>query len=242
LLAASFNLNLQARYDEALSAGREALEYARNSGDRRLIGNALVREAMAVYGTDVAQGRKLYDEALAIFAACDDPDGSCLTLLNRAEHEFNGGRGDVYEALRLLHAALPIAQKLKGRNRIVLALANAAAYHVALGQFDEARTSARESLTLLREAQAPSLVAAAIEHLAAVALHNGDARTAARLLGWSDAYMKAIDEARQTTEQREYEELVAALQIALGPEQLQTLLAEGAMMTEDATYEEALRV
>jgi hypothetical protein len=125
---------------------------------------------------------------------------------------------------------------------LVTLLGNAAAYQIVLGDFEEARSFARESLTLAREVQAWLLVASAVQHLAAVALHKGDARTAARLIGWVNARIKAIDEERQNTEQQEYDALIAGLQNALSLEQSGAFTAEGGLLNEDAACEEALRV
>jgi hypothetical protein len=95
---------------------------------------------------------------------------------------------------------------------------------------------------LAREAQSWQTAAFDVQHLAAVALRKGDLRTSARLIGWCDARLKVIDEIRQPTEQREYEQIAGDLQKVLSPEQYQAFAAEGSMLTEDAAYEEALRV
>jgi tetratricopeptide (TPR) repeat protein len=241
LLATAFNLNIQGRYDESLVAVREALEYARSSRDRRLLAQGLLREAMSVFPGDIAQGRKLFDEAIALFAACDDADGSCITLMNRAESEFQTA-DDPREALRFAETAVPFAQAVKIRPRLVTLYANKAAYHLLLNEVDEARESARQSLSLAREAQSWQTAAFDVQHLAEVALRKGDLRTAARLIGWCDARLKVIDEIRQPTEQHEYEQIMEDLQKALSPEKVQSLSAEGSMLSEDAAYEEALRV
>jgi tetratricopeptide (TPR) repeat protein len=240
LMTVAFNLTILQRLEESLDAAREGLEYARTSGDRRLLALGLMREGMAVFANDVAQGRKLFDEAIALFTAADDPAGSCTTLLNRAEWEFEAG--DVQAALRFAQAAIPMARKMKRRSYLVTLLGNAAAYQVVLGDFDEALTCARESITLAREAQAWQAVAFGVQHLAAVAFRKGDPRTAARLIGWVDARIKAIDEGRQTTEKQEYNSLIAGLQNALSSEQFGAFTSEGALLNEDAACEEALRV
>lgn len=240
LVTTAFNLNIAGQYDAALATVREGLEYAKSVGDRHLVANALMREAMSIFPSDNAQGRKLFDEAQALGEACDDPGGCSVTLLNRAECEFLAG--DARTASRFARAALAIRHKMKQGVSLATLLCNAAAYNVALGEFDEARTVAQDSLRAAREEQARQVVAFVVQHLAAVALHNGDLRSAARLIGWCDAYLKAIDEIRQSTEQTEYDQLVADLQKALSAEQFRSLLAEGAMLSEDAACEEALRV
>lgn len=240
LTVVSFNLSIQGRYDEALTAAREALEHARSIGDRRLLAQGLMREAMAVIGSDVAQGRKLFDEAITLFTACDDPVGLCITLLNRAESEFY--LDDVHAAVQFAQTALPIARKTKRRNSLTTLLSNAAAYYLVLDDFDQARDFSKEAVTLSRETQAPQNVAFAVQHLAVVALHDGDLRGAARLIGWVDARIRQIDEARQPAELREYEPLISNLQKNLSTEQFQSFVAEGAMLSEDAACEEALQV
>jgi tetratricopeptide (TPR) repeat protein len=241
LVALAFHFSIQGRLEEALTAVREALVYARASGDRRLLAQGLLREAMGVFPNDVAQGRKLFDEAVALFTACDDLDGSCITLLNRAELEFQVV-GDAQGALRFAEGSLPMARSTKNRDRIVTNLGNCAAYHNSIKQFDDARACAHESLMLARDAQSWQTAAFDVQHLAMVALHKGDAHAAARLLGWVDARLRAIDEMRQSTEQREYLELTASLQQALSEAQLQAFLAEGALLPDDAAMEEALRI
>jgi predicted ATPase len=240
LIAVSFNLSIQGRFDEALAASREALEYARSSGERRLVAFSLQQHAMCISRSDVAQWRKMFDEAAALFTACDDPQGLCVTLLNRAEWELSAG--DAEAASRFAQTALPIARTMKRRAVLANLLGNAAAYHNALGQADDARACARESLVLSRELQIWQNVVFDTQHLAEVALHSGDLRTAARLAGWSDARLKAIDELRQATEQHRWDELMAGLRAGLTPEQFDSYFAEGAMLTEDAACAEALCV
>lgn len=241
LLSLSFNLNIQSRFEEALPSAREAIEYAKVVGDRRLLAEGLLREAMSVIPTDLAQGRKLFDEAMALYTACDDPDGCCIAGINRGELEFQTS-GDVQAALRFCEAALAIARTSKSRALLLTCLGNAAAYQVSLGEFEQARACARESLMVAREAQAWQNAAFNVQHLGAVALHNGDFRTAARLIGWTDARLKAIDEIRQTTEQAEYDRMIADLRAGLTAEQFDSFHAEGSMLTENAAYEEALSV
>jgi len=236
----AFHLIIQERREEALPIANEAVECARATGDSRLVAQSLIRQAMAVFPTDPALGRKLFDEAISRFAACDDPDGTCHCFLNLAEEFFAGG--DVEAALRASENGIAAARTLKSRDRLLMSLSNAAAYHVSFGNFDKAREFARESAMLARGAESWQTAAFAVQHLSAVALHNGDVRTATRLLGWCDARLKAIDEARQETEQQEYQKLIAELQDKLTPEAFQSFVAEGAMLSGDSAYEEALRV
>jgi predicted ATPase/class 3 adenylate cyclase len=241
LITLSFHLYIQGRIEEALATARDAQEHAEASGDRRIRAQTLMREGMAVFQSDCAQGRKLLDEATALFSACDDLQGNCTAALNGAELEFNTAR-DVPAALRAGERAIEFARALKAWDNLVMALSNAAAYHIALQEFDQARACAHESLEVARGARSWQTAAFAVQHLAAVALHDGDLRTAARLIGWCDARLKAIDEIRQETEQQEYDPLMSELRCALTPEQFAAFIAEGSMLTDDAAYDTALRV
>ena len=103
-------------------------------------------------------------------------------------------------------------------------LCNMAAYLVTLGRCDEARGSAKEALAASRDAQYPVQVAFALQHLAAtVALRPGDGTQherderlrAARLLGYTDSRLRALEALREYTEQQEYDAMIPALRDAL---------------------------
>ena len=120
------------------------------------------------------------------------------------------------------------------------ARANVAAYHLALGQFDQARRHARASLVLCRHLQSPQMTAVAMEHLAHVAVAHGDARHAARLSGYIDAWYAREALEREWTEQQCYERFAARLREALSKDDLDRYRAEGAGFSQEDAFEEAL--
>jgi hypothetical protein len=71
---------------------------------------------------------------------------------------------------------------------------------------------------------------------------GGDARRAARLLGYVDSQFAALGMWREPTEQHGYDKLTAALSEALSTDEIATLAAEGAAWSEDRAVEEALKV
>ncbi len=134
---------------------------------------------------------------------------------------------------------------------IALILGNMAAYRVTLQRYGEARTHAQEALTLGRDLSEVHLVFT-LQHLAAVeafrpgegvapaVLQAPDRTRAARLLGYVDARLTALEALRDYTEQREYDKMLVVLADALGEEQLAMLMDEGHAWSEDQAVAEAL--
>jgi Arc/MetJ family transcription regulator len=62
---------------------------------------------------------------------------------------------------------------------------------------------------------------------------------AARLLGYVDARLAALEALRYHTEQQEYDAMLPALREALGADELSKLMAEGSTWSEDQAVAEA---
>jgi len=124
-------------------------------------------------------------------------------------------------------------------------------YLVALGRYDDALASAREALLSLRDAQVDVVVTYTLQHVAAIASlrstealetpHDGRS-CAARLVGYVDARLTALEAPREHTEQQEYDRILPALRNALGEDRLGELMAEGRQWTEDQAVAQALLV
>jgi hypothetical protein len=71
--------------------------------------------------------------------------------------------------------------------------------------------------------------------------HDEHVRSA-RLLGYTDARLAALDVARGYTDQQEYDKLLPALRDALGAGELQKLMAHGSTWSEDRAVAEAMLV
>ncbi|MGA7354587.1 MAG: hypothetical protein WBW76_04060 [Candidatus Cybelea sp.] len=131
------------------------------------------------------------------------------------------------------------------------ALSNRAAYLSALGRFYEARTSGQEALGLARELGIALGTVIAMQHLAAVAVLRpneaasdsaNDRARGAQLLGFVDERLSEMEFVRQYTEQQEYDKIINALNLALGQERLERLMAEGRTWTEDQAALLALEI
>ncbi|MDQ2872540.1 MAG: hypothetical protein M3R35_05380, partial [Candidatus Eremiobacteraeota bacterium] len=175
----------------------EALEIARTTGDRRLIAHALALDSYA--NDDIVERRLRMKEAIGLFRAAGDELGSARTLSWLAEHEFRAG--NTTRALENSSEAIIVLRRRRFRANLTVQLMNSAAYNIWLGNFQEARDRARESMGICQEIQDHLDIPICIQHLAYVAAETGDARVAARLTGFADARFIQIDEPRQGTEQ-----------------------------------------
>ena len=233
---------------EALVA--QALVEARALGARRLLGFALsnlarVRTAVG----DVAGARPLFIEALANFRVIGAARYGAMSALHLAEAEFHGG--DASEALRLADDALSIHRENNDTRNAAIALRNIAAYLIALERYDEALISSRAALAASRDTQHEVSIAWALQHFAAIAalrpaveaehLHENRLR-AARLLGYVDARLSALESLREYTERQEYDRIFAVLRGAFGADQVARRMAEGSIWSEDQAVAEAMLI
>jgi predicted ATPase/class 3 adenylate cyclase len=243
------------RIPEGEALLREALETFRASGGRALTGAVLENLAIARNALgDLSGAREFYAEALEIFKAIGADRLASSVANNLAESEFRGGNAE--EALRLAADALD-ADRAPGftnrahifPNRLALQLCNIAAYLLALGRFEQARSRAREALSIARDAHYEVGVLWAIQHLtAANVLQHGqrddpeyaDSARAARLIGYVDERLAALEARREFTEEREYEAMLAALCERFDEKQFASLTAEGRSWREDQAMAEAL--
>jgi tetratricopeptide (TPR) repeat protein len=231
---------------EALT--EHVLETARALASRRMEIYALQSLAFArEFVGDLSGARQRYTEALATARAVGAERSVALVAMNLAEAEFRGG--NVHAALCLADEALPILAL--GDTRLVsTGRSNLAAYLVALRRFDDARVVAREAVSASRDAEFSVGVVLALQHLAAIgALRpETDAREltachrAARIIGYVDTRLAALEAQREYTEQQEYDAMIPAMSNALGEKELSKLLAEGSAWSEDQVVAEAMLI
>ena len=198
-----------------------------------------IRARIAAIRGETGEARRWFTEALSLFAALGDDHETILIRINMGELEYRAG--DVVRALEFASSAAEAARRVGSRHREITAQDNLAAYRLALGDVTGARAGGREALALAPFA--PSLeVAIAVQHLAAVAALAGDARRAARLGGYVDAWYRKEACEREFTEERSREMLMGALRAQLSDAELAVLAAEGAGLSEEQAVAEALDV
>jgi predicted ATPase/class 3 adenylate cyclase len=233
-----------ARQSEALL--RPALEACEALERPRLTAMALESLAMArMTAGDIADSRPLYGKALSVFQAIGAEKAALNVAANLAGAEFRGG--DAATALRLAQEML-VRDRALNNPRVAVVMCNIAAYHIVLGRWEEARNHAWEALDVACERHLEVQVVWALQHLAAVAAlsSEGDVeragdlrRRAARLLGFVEARLAALDTTRKFTEQQEYTAMLAALHEALTADELSGLMAQGASWSDETAIAEA---
>nr|MDQ6942780.1 tetratricopeptide repeat protein [Candidatus Eremiobacteraeota bacterium] len=240
-------LLLMGRVSEGEPLLLEALTIVRAIGARKFTGWVLESLALARYlSGDLAGGRVLFDETVAIATETDHWQLAATSSLSRAEAEFRGG--DTVTALRLAGDALAAYSAGKDRPNVASTESSIAAYLVALGRYDEALSYARDALAPLRESRREVSFAFTLQHLAAIAaLRAGDDAQRARddreraagLAGYVDARLAALEAQRDLIDQEEYYTVVSALRDALGESRFAQLMHEGRSWGEDHAVAQA---
>ena len=120
---------------------------------------------------------------------------------------------------------------LESRFNYGAAACNLAAYALAAGDLDGARTALSESLAALRDAGAASWLVTVLEHHAVFAALRGANERAAELFGYTSAMYRKLGQVREGTERYGFERLSALLTERYGDE-LPGRLASGAQLSE----------
>jgi tetratricopeptide (TPR) repeat protein len=239
-----------ADYERAIVTLDDALSLLRQSGSSRssYYAIALSWQGSALVSVDRRdEARQLLLKAVSIFEGLGDCDRAANERVNLAELEF--AAGDTNRALEIVNKALVELRTGSGIDGFrladsfqVVALQDAAAYSLVLGDTDRARAAARAALVQARGARGANWRAITIGHLAAIAALRGQTAVAAQLAGYVDQAFRLEGFHRGYTEERTYEILRAALASDLDEIERTRLIADGAALTEDQAVEMALTI
>ncbi len=156
--------------------------------------------------------------------------------------------GNLQKGLELADAAaavFPASERpgLEGaeRGHLVTNRNNAVAWRVALGDVPGAREAALESIDLAQRRWGGVAVLTHLS-LATVEALLGNARQAARLKGYIDAWYAENGIALEALDQRTYATMAQALNERLSPAEIAAYAAEGAELDEDRAAEVALEI
>ena len=232
------------RVVEAKSRLQEALVSARGLDNRQLAAYVLrcLGYASSIAG-DVVVARGYVGEALQIYEALGATLTAALTVFDLSEHEFRAGNADL--GVQLAKDALVRLRAFSAIHRVPV-LSNLSGYLISLHRYDEAEAYAREALDLAREQRRDVFAAWALAHLVAIVALRPQAVAGltpttyahvARILGCIDARLAAMGSGWHHTDQQEYDRVLAALRDAIGTDEVATLMAAGAAMTEDQAIE-----
>ncbi len=206
----------------------QALEMSRSLGDAPLTSQALGGLARVALRTDVAEGRRLAGEALAVSDAADDEAGRSNAL-----HLLGVGAqiaGDLIEAREWMTQRLALVRATGNEFLIGSEACNLSMVERQLGDLDAAEALAREALEIEARTGTKFTTPFAISGLASIATERRQFDRAATLVGAAEAIMEAQGMAWPPDERPHYEHLLATLPEAMGEAAFETARERGRVM------------
>jgi predicted ATPase/DNA-binding SARP family transcriptional activator len=222
---------------EAEELCRRAADLMKTAGD--MGGLAIALNTLASFiarGGDFTTARSMHEQALSIAKGYGAEYAVMHAQLCLADMEYQ--HGDYEKAVARVEDALSHVDASRTAELAANFCCDLAAYRIALGQYPRAATDVLKALAILRNAHNNYQVAVALQHVALIEAMSGNASTAARLVGYVDAYLAAHSIRRQSKELGERERLEATLRSQLAESAYEALLREGAALSEEEAIEE----
>ena len=195
---------------------------------RALISQALGGLARVALRTDVAEGRRLAREALAVSEAAGDAPGR-----SNAIHLLGVGAqiaGDLPEARDWMTQRLALVRATGNELLIASEACNLSMVERQLGDLEAAEALAREALEIEERSGDQFTTPFAFSGLAAIATERGQHERAATLVGAAEAIMEAQGMAWPPDERPHYERLLTVLPEAMGGQSFEQARATGRSM------------
>ncbi len=222
------------RGEEARAVAEEAVRRARTLGDRRLLAAVLQRCAITFEPKDIDLARAQFFECLSIFRSLgsDDDIARALIWWSGAEAE-----AECYTQARDL--SLQALGHVGTSDSAMYLKSNVAFFSLVLGDENDARSNAYEALELAAQARNPMIVPIALSYIA-VLLTNGDPELGARLIGYAESRLAALEWTFTPSETKTHAKLQTPLRAKFTQDRMNGLLAEGASLNEDRAVALAL--
>jgi non-specific serine/threonine protein kinase len=218
------------RFDAAVAYAREAVEAARASGDRAVLGTALNALGRALRGVgDLSSARNVYEESVA--NAREFGHLHSLSAAFCCLGEVARITGDVRAARAYYEQALEAQGRQVRSIANAIPLANLGGLSLEDGDYAAASGYYRESLAITAALEDGFSTAIALDGLAAVALEAGNGQKAALLAGAAEALCQAQGSPLDAWEQSLRDRYVAALRSTLDAATLEREWGRGRAMT-----------
>jgi tetratricopeptide (TPR) repeat protein len=224
--------------DRAATLHRRALEIGRRIDDPTVTAVALTGLARIALRSDVAEARRLCQEALEVTEGTEDRVGrsNAVHVLGVAAQMG----GDLREARELMNERIALARQLGSFLGIASESANLSAVERQLGNLDRAEELAREALEISRQREDEWLIPYVLNALAAIAVERGDNERAATLIGAAEAMVEAQNAEWPPDEREHYDRTVAKLADAMGAAGYERVRDRGRAMAAGEAVDYAL--
>ena len=224
--------------DRAAELFDHGLEIGRTLGDPPMISQALGGLARVALRTDVADGRRLAREALAVSDEGEDVAGRSNAL-----HLLGVGAqvaGDLPEARQWMSQRLAL---VRGQNNLFLVASEASNLSMVerqLGDLDAAESLAREALEVGGAIGDRFTTPFVFSGLASIASERGELERSATLVGAAEALMDAQHMAWPPDERPHYERLLSVLPQSMGSADFERARGAGRSMPTSEALDYAL--
>jgi tetratricopeptide (TPR) repeat protein len=218
------------RPEAAVELGREAVEMARASQALDVLSIALggLGHSLSVVG-DLDGAREAFEESATI--ATERGSTHSLSVALGSLGEVTRVSGELDAAITYYEKALDVAGRQNRSNPIGIILANLGGVSLEQENYEAAANYYRKSLAVLAELENLLWASTALDGIAAVALHEGDAEKAALLAGAAEGLSVARGFRLEAWEQSLRDRYVARLREILDPETLDRQWNRGRAMT-----------
>jgi predicted ATPase len=220
---------LQGEYELARATAEQALTATRAVGDPMRIQSALTNLANALEAMDLLdEAWPIEEEVLRICRdlRADHPRLLTLALINISYSALIRRRYE--DAVGYCEEAISIALEVGDPWNEGIARCNLAEAWLRLGKIDDGAKEATDAITLAVGVSDRLLQADCLEVLAAIQVGRGDHRSAARILGTSEALRRVTGYRLQPAEEMLHRETVAEIRTEIGEGEFAALSSEGA--------------
>jgi hypothetical protein len=216
------------RMDDARSALPEADAAIAPMPPSKLKARTLVAVGATAWVLGEPQaGKRKVESGLEMHGAFGNITGRWKSAVKASEVLHLGGLHA--DAIAVTEQMLPEVRNKGSGYYVCLLTTNLTAYYLSIDNFDAARTLIAEAANALPREDRLGLLCVT-QHAADLALHDGDVRRAALVLGFVDRGFAAIEGGRQNTERMQRDRMLRRLEEAIDPDTLAAYLAEGSAM------------
>jgi diguanylate cyclase (GGDEF)-like protein len=217
--------------ERGISELQEALTYFRTQDN---VVHTMGTLNMYGWALDPAVGRPLVLDALALANASGWPRIGVNIEMNLAERDF--WESNISGAIERATRAISMLRTRRSALDLTIALGNLASYFCIAGEYGKAHDAAAEAAAIACALDLAYSHAIASQSLAVVFAVRDDARGAAQLLGYINAWYEKLGTKREQTETLVYEHLLSLLRNRLDEATLSAEIASGSTMSMPAAH------